>query len=139
MNQYLYVKNNPVIFIDSFGLFYFAKRRLRGFPVAINNDVLDSNNAEVSHEHGFFEDGQQPSNVGFGPTGLFYDEDADGYIRTDDTTYDDAIMRRALNIVMTGNYSLLGLDWKAKNNCQDFAMRLRDIYNTLLMIATHSG
>ncbi len=139
VNFFIYVKNNPTSFIDPFGLFYFAKRKLSDVPIAINNDVLDWNNIELSHEQGFFEDGRQPSNVGFGPNGLFYNEDPSQYERTDNRHYNDDVMREALKIVRTGDFSLFGLDGKEKNNCQDFAERLREVYYLLLDIQRNSG
>jgi hypothetical protein len=94
-------------------------------------DRLHYFNTELSHEHGFFEDGSG-ENIGFGPDGRFSEDPAGRGYRYNDTHYDDALMRRALERVFDGDYSLLGLDGKPKNNCQDWADRARDEYYKLL-------
>lgn len=133
MNLYVYCSNNPVNFIDVFGLFHFGKRPLTGapwIPGASSNPIDDYFNTEVSHEHGFFDDGSG-KNIGFGPEGRF-SEDATGKgYRYDDKHYDDDLIREALKNIEDGDYSLLGIGGKKKNNCQDWADRLRSEYDRL--------
>jgi RHS repeat-associated protein len=125
-NLYAYVKNNSVNWIDLYGLFHFGKRPLTNWPWIYgmsNNPVYNYFNIELSHEHGFFEDGSG-YNRGFGPNGRFSDDNLTGY-RYDNTHYDDALMRKALKNLNDGKYHWLG------NNCQDWCDRLRDEYEKL--------
>ena len=132
INLYGFVGNNPVNAVDPFGLFRFGKRPLSGLPwlpIMSSNSTADAHNTEISHEHGFFED-VSGDNIGFGPKGRFSeDPNRKGY-RYDNRHYDDNLMREALKNVEDGEYSLLGFG-KPKNNCQDWADRLREEYHHL--------
>jgi RHS repeat-associated protein len=131
---YGYVQNNPMNYIDSNGLFRFGKRPLSGLPWipgASANPVDDYFNTELSHEHGFFEDGTN-DNIGFGPNGPFSENPTGKGYRYDNKHYDDAIMREALKNVKNGQYSLIGNLHLRKNNCQDWADRLRAEYEKIL-------
>ena len=134
-NFYAYVKNNPINDFDPFGLFRFGKRPLADgkapwIPIGSSNPLDDYFNTEISHEHGFFEDGSD-ENIGFGPDGRFSEDPTDKGYRYDDKHYDDDLMREALKNVEDGDYSLLGWGEKDKNNCQDWADRLREEYHKL--------
>ncbi len=133
VNFYVYCLNDPVQWIDPLGLFKFGKRPLsKGeapwFPGGSKNPLDDYFNTELSHEHGFFEDGSG-DNVGFGPEGRFSENPyGEGY-RYDAKHYDDNIMREALNNIEDGVYSNIP---GRKNNCQDWCDRLRKEYNRIL-------
>lgn len=136
INYFAYVGNKPINRSDPSGLAYFAKRRLRPFPwlrpFSYNPGSWDDiNNTEISHENLFFEDGLEPSNLGY------FD---DNQIRPDDHLqtyymsswyYNDCIMRKAVNNVTPKPYGLLGLFGKIKYNCQDWAADVRREYNRL--------
>ena len=135
LNVYWYVANKPLKFKDPLGLFYFGERELDGFPdVSGDNDVFDKLNIKTRHEHGFFEDGQEPGDVGFRPLDpsqiqcgqgeVYSGEDPSRYTKTREN-YDDATMRQAMENVTAGDYCLVG------NNCQNYADRLRKEYRRL--------
>ena len=133
MGHYAYVGNNPINWIDPEGTFRFGKRPLNGLPwipVASSNSIDDFHNAEISHEHGFFDDGSN-ENIGFREDGRFSEDVRDLDYRYDDKFYNDDIMREALNNVEDGKYSLMGFGEHEKNNCQDWAERLREEYHKI--------
>ncbi|MBI4847383.1 MAG: hypothetical protein HY808_02220 [Nitrospirae bacterium] len=130
INLSQFVGNNPVNFIDPRGLFYFGKRPLSGLPWitgASSNPIDDYFNTELSHEHGFFEDGTG-ENIGFGLKGRFSEDPAGRGYRYENKHYDDDLMRKALKNIKDREYS--NLPWK-KNNCQDWADSLRQEYESL--------
>ncbi len=132
---YIYVSNNPILLVDQYGLAYFAKRPLSHWPwlgpASCNSGSVDDEmNTEVSHEHLFYEDGQIPSNIGFGNRGLFSENKPSGY-RCRSEKYSDCIMRKAVDNVSLTPYSAL---WKRngyKYNCQDWAELVREEYRKL--------
>ena len=92
-----------------------------------DNPIIDYLNLELSHEHGFFEDGSG-DNIGFRNNERFPEDPNElinlGY-RYEDKQYDDDIMREALKNVKDGLYS------SVINNCQDWSDRLRKEYDRL--------
>jgi len=141
MNVYVFCKNDPVGHGDYVGLAYFAKRALLGLPWIKGfsmNTWLDNRNAELSHENLFFEDGKEPSNIGY------FDRKDDNpgsdsipgllsnYVITD-SGYDDCIMREAVKVVKPKPYSLWGGSLLNQYNCQDYAQALCDAYFRLLL------
>jgi RHS repeat-associated protein len=132
INLYRYVGNNPVNFVDLFGLFYFGKRPLLNgeapwIPDVSSNPIDDFLNTELSHEHGFFEDGTG-DNIGFGKYGRFSEDPTGKGYRYDNKRYEDALMREALKHVKDAKYS--NMPWK-QYNCQDWAEDLRNEYEKL--------
>jgi len=131
-NLFVYVKNDPINWTEIFGLARFGKRPLKGMPwlygLSYLNPILGSLNTEISHEHLFFDDG---TNIGFGPEGRFSEDPTGKGYRYGFKHYDDDLMREALGNIVDGEYSLLGLDGKPKNNCQDWCERLRKEYERL--------
>ena len=156
-NLYAYGANNPVHYIDPDGRAHFAKRPMKAFHnywgIGASNPIDNAANTELSHEHLFFDD-DSGDNVGFGWEGLFKEsaDNLDNY-HMDKKQYDDDLMRKAVDNVETGDYSVLGektgkllkkgakafgkdIDDKIvgkgkKNNCQDWASRVRKEYNRL--------
>ncbi|NEN91641.1 MAG: DUF4157 domain-containing protein [Okeania sp. SIO3H1] len=81
----------------------------------------------IFHEHIFFEDGNDPANIGFmGKNGLGQDNAANYTIDNSKRNLDDAIMRQAVDGVGDpGNYNILG------NNCQRY---VRNVYERYLQL-----
>jgi RHS repeat-associated protein len=140
INFYVFCGNDPVNFVDPYGLFRFGKRPLDGMP-SMSQSFVDTispvagiiqkiTNSELVHEHGFFEDGSG-DNVGFGPNGRFSENPYGKSYRMYGKHYDDSLMREALKNLQDGTYNLLGLGPTPKNNCQDWADRLRNEYERL--------
>src|SRR5690606_8461253 len=139
-NVFNYVGGNPVGYIDHNGLAYFGKRPLGGLPAAVakasQSNIDNALNTELVHEQIFFEDGKPESNLGFfGDNGIWNEPGTVGpddpellkeYWRSDPRTYDDALMREAVDNVGEGNYCLIG------SNCQDWADKVRWEYEKLL-------
>ena len=134
INQYVYVRNNSVNYIDPNGLAYFAKRPLNGWfwigtfscrPGGID----DINNTEISHEQLFFEDGKYPPNIGFFDDGSLKTEPSPTGYRCRSGHFNDCLMRKAVQNVPLSFYKLLG---PKQSNCQDWAEAVRQEYNKLL-------
>jgi RHS repeat-associated protein len=161
VDVYAYCQDEPVNGTDPFGLFRFGKRTLGALKsldtktaIQINEaaknttqgriisaisdavgddveEVMDKENVELKHEHGFYEDGSG-DNVGFFKKGKSDQEKPEGY-EFEEKHYDDKRMERAEKSVEEGEYSLLGnpITGKKKNNCQDYADKLRKRYEEL--------
>ena len=156
VDVYAYCQDEPVNGNDPLGLFRFGKRRLEPLKAMDNKALrsaakktpigrlasaidsvagdkikkaMDDENVELHHEHGFFEDGSG-ENIGFFDGGTKDDENIDEY-ELEDKHYDDKRMRRAKDSVDPGEYSLVGGKNKKKNNCQNYADKLRKRYREL--------
>ena len=132
---YGYCLDDPVNSVDPMGLFRFGKRGLGGLPMlGIFSDnpcffIDDAANTEIAHEHGFYEDGSG-HNVGLFKEGVRPNtEEIDDYT-LENKSYDDGRMKRTVKSLGKQEYSLLGFGGK-KNNCQDYADRMRKRYRLL--------
>ncbi|HSB02738.1 MAG TPA: RHS repeat-associated core domain-containing protein [Anaerolineales bacterium] len=136
LNTYAYVGNNPLRYIDPFGLAYFSKRPLHGLPwlgPASSNPIDDYFNTEISHEQLFFEDRKNPSNIGFFDDGTLKTEPNPTGYRNRSSKYDDDIMRKAVQNVELRPYCLLGKPGSTeKFNCQNWASEVRKEYRRLM-------
>jgi uncharacterized protein RhaS with RHS repeats len=130
MNLYQYTPN-PLKWVDPLGLAYFAKRPLEG--LAWSDSFSDTGvyyTHDLSHEQLFFEDKAQdsPNNLGFFRDSAVKEDEVSllGGYRRMPQQYDDATMRQAVENVtkagQTGEYHL------TKNNCHDWAVKVRDEY-----------
>jgi RHS repeat-associated protein len=140
VNTFAYANNNPLLNSDPSGLAYFAFRPLQIFNGprhCASGTISDRHNLQPSHEQLFFEDGKQPGNLGFF---------SDSLVRPDNPAnlslyacqskkYNDCAMRKAVSITQRGSYCLLGIGG-VKNNCQDWADRVKANYRTLLQDPT---
>ena len=139
-NWYVYCDNNPLSMVDPSGLFHFAKTNLKGLPwmSLSRGPILNVLNVEVSHEHGFFDDGSK-NNIGlFSKIGKvkWNTENHGDYKYFDRTYYDDDLIRKAIaNVGSDQKYGLLWFgiigDADKKNNCQDFSTNLRSEYKKM--------
>jgi RHS repeat-associated protein len=137
-NLFTYVQNDPVDKFDPWGLAYFALRPLQGSPWLYGysqNLISDLLNVEVAHEAVFFEDGKQPSDLGFYDTkGGEVRPDLAGNLgsyRKSDSGWNDCLMRKAAANVPARSYCLLGKG-APKFNCQDWATAVRTEYRRLV-------
>lgn len=147
-----YVRNNPINYIDPYGLFRFGTRdlgntfpgsRYSGLILAgpVGTGILNMTNLGTYHEHGFFEDGSyenigyfKPNRDGTGG-GVISQKNSNGeHPRNYDVSpwqYDDNIMRRAIkNVTSAGNFDPQDYSF-LRNNCQDYASALRREYKRL--------
>ncbi|QJB55826.1 hypothetical protein [Pseudodesulfovibrio sp. zrk46] len=130
---YGYCLDDPVNGVDPLGLFRFGKRPLSFLPkswhaISADGSIADKVNLEPKHEHGFYEDGSG-DNIGLGERGQMTQEDISNY-QLENKYYDDKRMRRAQKTTVLGIYNTCGIGGD-KNNCQDYADRLRDRYELL--------
>ena len=144
-------------YVDPDGRAHFGKRPMKAFHdywgIGTSNPIDNLTNTELSHEQLFFDD-DKGGNSGFSWDGLFEKpKEAYDKYHMENKQYDDDLMRNAVKNVETGNYSVLGsklgkfiqkvarlfgkdFDVKLvgngkKNNCQDWASRVRKEYSRL--------
>lgn len=121
--------------------------------IGASNPIDNLANTELSHEQLFFDD-PKGGNIGFSWDGLFEEPQSSYEIyHMNKKQYDDDLMRKAIKNVEVGEYSVIGgksgkviqniakifgkkVDEKIigkgkKNNCQDWASRVRKEYNRL--------
>jgi hypothetical protein len=110
-------------------LFVFSKTGLGGLPllgVFSDNRLDNAANTEIAHEHGFYEDGTG-NDVGLFPGGVKHNIENIHNFKLEDRHYDDKRMRRVVKSLGDQEYNLLGIGGE-KNNCQDFADKMRARY-----------
>jgi RHS repeat-associated protein len=126
---YGYCLDDPVNGRDPEGLFVFSKTGLGGLPllgVFSDNRLDNAANTEIAHEHGFYEDGTG-NDVGLFPGGVKHNIENIHNFKLEDRHYDDKRMRRVVKSLGDQEYNLLGIGGE-KNNCQDFADKMRARY-----------
>lgn len=137
LNTYSYTGNNPITNVDLLGLAYFEYRPLAGMEKigVITSKLDESLNTVIGHEQLFFEDGKYPQNMGYMASSKLEIDNPNlkKYYgnNTKRKKYNDCVMRKAAGLAPTGNYSLLGIG-REKNNCQDWADRVKAQYNQLI-------
>ena len=139
VNLYNFCKNAPFLTYDKDGRAYFAYRPLdlflfRYFVLGGTKD--DNDNTMIAHEQLFFEDGENPANLGyFGDKKVRTDTAAIPYRKPHSKGWNDCIMRKAVKMVKPRAYKLI--DMKLHNqgsqyNCQDWADDVRWAYYCLV-------
>lgn len=137
LNTYAYAGNHPISNVDPMGLAYFAYRPLAGMEkFGIWGSPIDEHfNTVVGHEQLFFEDGRYPTNIGYMSSSQLETDNKkllkNYNISSNIKKYNDCVMRKAVGKVSTGKYNLLGIEGE-KNNCQDWADRVKEQYQKLI-------
>jgi RHS repeat-associated protein len=131
-NLYIYVNNNPIVYLDPDGLGRFGYRSLKG-PFGIKVPMIWSKvdeklNTVIAHEHYWFDN---KTNAGYGKNGMFNEDITayEDYVFFGDE-FDDDIMRIAINNNQWKgkDYSILGNQLSKGMNCQDWADAVRKEY-----------
>jgi RHS repeat-associated protein len=126
LNIYGYVEQNPIMYVDHFGLFKVCRRPLSYFDSYMSSGATGTN-LGIFHEHGFYEDGTG-DNTGFTKNGLFDDRQNFSDYKCNSKSYDDNTMRQAEKKIAN--------KWKngynpLTKNCQDYTDALIDEYNRI--------
>jgi hypothetical protein len=137
---YLFVGNDSLNKLDLLGLAYFSYRPLGGAMGWLGiwgekpGSADDKMNTVIGHEQLFFEDGKEPSNIGFFDDRTLQSEaDTSKYRKSHDSGWNDCVMRKAVKDVPLQTYCLLGKPGPTdKFNCQDWAEAARKEYRRLI-------
>ncbi|CAL2105527.1 exported hypothetical protein [Tenacibaculum sp. 190524A02b] len=150
-NLYPYAGNNPVMNVDVSGEAYIVVTKMERFKDAPeffkNFFLLDILNANLSHEHIVFDNGE---NTGWSESGYFSftSEQIENNTINKSKHYDDDLMKKATEMVKKRNYGrayglsgILEIDkdyfddenlkYVGKYNCQDFVSQVRFQYYVL--------
>ena len=136
LNLYAFCGDDPIDFLDPVGLAHVGRRPLNGKSrQGIANALSGFNlpgNIDPNHAEMFFDDGKNPPNIGYGPSGVCSDDaNQHPYTNADDNFYDDDVMRQALENLKDAP------EWSADkynvltHNCQDFISALIEEYNRI--------
>ena len=139
-NLYVFVGNNPINWVDPFGLAYFAYRLLDSFAGKLigvwgsgPGSEDDKKNTVTAHEQIFFEDGKSPGDIGyFGDNTVRPDKSKVKYKPAHSSGWNDCVMRKAVAAVKPKPFCLLEKKGKEKYNCQDFSSAVRSEYQKLI-------
>ena len=104
INLFSFLANNPLSNIDHLGEAFFALRPLENIPwlgPPSNNPLDDYFNTEIAHEQLFFEDGKEPSSIGFFADngGSLKSEPFTDKYRVTKTGFNDCVMRKAFDFL----------------------------------------
>lgn len=140
VNLYAFVANNPINWVDPFGLAYFAYRSLDSFSGKLigvwgskPGSEDDTKNTVTAHEQIFFEDGKPPGNLGyFDDNTVRPDKSKLKYELAHSSGWNDCVMRKAVAAVKPKPFCLLEKKGKEKYNCQDFSGAVRSEYQKLI-------
>lgn len=132
----LFVGNNPINRIDPLGLAYIASRPLISWDAKLGAWAFD---VSPVHTQIFFEDGKQPSNIGWdNKRGVTPESDAKKGMYDDESRFplspahfDDATMREAVeNVQKTGEWGPGTVT--PNHHCQGFCDAAFDEYQKLM-------
>ena len=93
------------------------------------SEKRDQKNQEGIHEQIFFEDGKDPSNLGFFDDNQIKKDNSENKYKFTNEYYDDDLMREAIKNIKPKPYKVIGDN---QYNCQDFVDDARKEYKNLL-------
>ncbi|MBR2679445.1 MAG: RHS repeat-associated core domain-containing protein, partial [Exiguobacterium sp.] len=130
LNLYGFCGNNAVSRYDKDGRAFFIKRSM--FGLLFQTAQRDIDNQEWAHEQLIFEDGNDPSDVGYFNDNKIREDagwqNSTSWVRVPGH-FNDCVMRKAVQSVQPIDYKLRGA---GHYNCQDYADALRAKYNELI-------
>ena len=136
-NLYCFCQNSFNNLVDDKGLAFIASRPLKGIPwlgFHSANPLGAWLNTEISHMQIFFEDGKNPSNLGFFDDNKVHEDDSQllKRYRIRKRGFIDCYMRKATKLTVPHKYQLLWSFEAPKYNCQDWVDDVIKTYNILI-------